>query len=238
MSSSERSLEMSNIESGHPWEIPPFPKRGDGSDRTTYAAVGHAISQWEVIEVEFAHLYSVLVAHSRFDVAANRAYGEPPNFKDRLAKLERMGKRYFTRYPSQENEGEFCQLTSRALHFSARRNDIAHSVARPIHWIRKPPRTIIDGPKKMRWCLVPPHFKRTKFTNGHMPLYVYTSKEILFFAGHFRALALSVNRLTYKLEEPHRASRGILPSPVTALSMALAERTPSEETHQPAPSQA
>jgi hypothetical protein len=144
-----------------PWDIPSFPRRGDRSERVTHAAVGRAMSEWEKVEVSLAHLFSVMLTGSRFDPAANAEYGVALNFKERQANLEKVACKFFCAHPSQEREGTFSSIASRAIRFSARRNDIAHSVARPIQFIIAPKRR----QQLYRWCIVPGHFKKTAGVN-------------------------------------------------------------------------
>jgi hypothetical protein len=212
-----------------PWEIPPIPKRGDRSERVTHAAVGLAMSRWEGLEVSFAHLYSVFETRSRFDTDANRKYGIPLNFRERLAGLERSGGRFFAKHPNQDDEGRFSLVANDARRFSERRNDIAHGIARPIHWVLEPGKSsILSAPYPMQWCIVPPHFKGTKFTRRHLPTYVYTSREIKGFCEFFYEMGMAANRLAHDLERRY-APPTWLQTPrvlVSLLSKALAQRGP------------
>ena len=57
--------------------------------------------------------------------------------------------------------------------FSARRNDVAHSIVRPLQWIVSPK---LEGP--LQFCAVPPHYTGKKFDPQNMPLFIYTSVEL------------------------------------------------------------
>jgi hypothetical protein len=61
----------------NPWDVPPFPVRGDPDEITLYAAKGRAVSHWEKIEVSLCYLYAIFC-------------GEP---WDKVAPIENMENR-------------------------------------------------------------------------------------------------------------------------------------------------
>lgn len=157
---------------------------------------------WEEFEAGLSHVYSAFCAPDRFNEAAMRKYGEPLNFVQRLKGLKTKGDDYFRRRPHQAKEGDFDSLVNLAENFSQRRNDIAHGVPRYIHWILDPnsPVTWLELAPKIAWCVIPPHFKGNKFTKARQPAYVFTSREINYFAGHFWKLIQASARLAHDIE--------------------------------------
>ena len=148
----------------NPWDIPPFPMRGDDDQDTTFAGVGRVLTQWEMIEVELAQIYGWLVMRrDQIEISAPiwraadfwRTDKGPPGGRGCL----------FSAKPHQEAEGEFCTLIAKVCSFSARRNDVAHSIVRPIQWIIAPK---LEGP--LQFCAVPPHYTGKKFDPENMPI--------------------------------------------------------------------
>jgi len=45
----------------YPWDIPAFPEHGDPDSGSTYKMVGYALTQWEELEYQLSHLYSLLI---------------------------------------------------------------------------------------------------------------------------------------------------------------------------------
>jgi hypothetical protein len=180
-----------------PWDVPSFPKHGNKSQATFYAAIGRALMNWEEVEGALAHLYSALTTNTRFDVAANREYGTPDNFAARLHGLDRCGQKYFVTHHSQTLEGDFAKIIKYASGYSTRRNEIAHGRARPIQWVRG---GLWTG--AYQWCVIPAHFRGKKFTKNDRPSYVYTSREMNRFAAAFWEIALWANDLGWRIETP------------------------------------
>src|SRR4029078_13418082 len=67
----------------NPWDIPPFPKRGDFDSNLTYAGVGRVISHWEMLEYKLARLYSAFVGKPD-TYYATQEYGIPNIFRLRF----------------------------------------------------------------------------------------------------------------------------------------------------------
>lgn len=197
---------MSGVATGEfmaePWDIPPFPKQGNASQKVLFAAIGRATAAWADVEVTFAHLLSVFLAGNQFDARANRAYGEKETFAHRQALLTAAAEAHWRKRPDQALEGRLKELMILAMNLSRRRNDIAHGVLRFIHWIREPNSraTLLSGGADLRWCLIPPHFNGKKFTSENRPEYVFTSREINRFAEAFWDLARDSSNLARKVE--------------------------------------
>jgi hypothetical protein len=188
------------------WGRPSSAKRGY-SQRATYEAIGRALMAWEEIEGAFAHLHSAFLTGEKFNTGANREYGEPPNFVQRVERLKTAACCYFIKCPCQDVEGRFNDLVRHALGWSLRRNDVAHGRARPSSWI-------IDGETqgKDRWCIVPAHFRGDKFPDNH-PAYVLSSRQIRRFADAFWELAHQVSDFGQEIEKAQ--NRRALYSPQT-----------------------
>jgi hypothetical protein len=222
----------------NPWDRPPIPNRGNRSDRVLFEAIGRTLNAWEQVEAASAHLYSALLAGNPFDLSANRAYGEPTSFVQRSAGLQRAAQTYFTARPRQDLEAEFDRLVKLAIGYSARRNDIAHGLARFIHWVLEPasPEGLLTAPT-LQWCLVPPHFRKDKFTANNAPLYVLTSWEINEFGHVFWDIARGIANLSYWVLPPRRTLRGIHPLPDVVPYSVRVPRIRKESKPQHKPSQ-
>jgi hypothetical protein len=156
----------------NPWDVPPFPVRGDDDIEHTYAGVGRVLSQWETLELELGFIYGLLLNQLE-DIEAVRRYGEPKIFEERIKGLSAVASEYFKWNPHQETEAELDALLMSARQFAARRNDIAHSIVRPIQWIA---RDMDEGP--LQFCAVPPLYLARKFDARNMPSFVYASVEL------------------------------------------------------------
>lgn len=189
---------MSGAPPPNPWDPPPFPKKGNASQKVLFAAMGAALNAWEEIEMSCAHLYAAFVTGDRFNYVASHAYGESLNFRDRFAMLQREAQKHFIAHPSQPIEAEFCRLAKLITGYSARRNDIAHAHALHIEWVRDPSstNTLLSYGSDLRWCLVPPFFKASKFTARKRPAYVLTSFEMNQYRDVFWDLAHALSNLS------------------------------------------
>ncbi len=194
---------------GEPWDRPPFPKRGNASQRVLFEFIGRALMAWEEVETALAHLYSIFSCGSKFDQAANREYGEPPNFAPRLRRLEERARGYFVAKPCQEQEGEFDNIIRLATAYAPRRNDIAHGVARPVQWVLDPNshESLLSLAGEMQWCVIPPHFRDNKFTSENRPVYVLTSRETNRFSEAFWKITHRATKLATELDPPIFSSR-------------------------------
>jgi hypothetical protein len=107
------------------------------------------------------------------EMEASHRYGEPQIFGERIKGLRLAADVYFQWNPHQDTEADFCNLITKALNFSARRNDVAHSIVQPFQWISS---SKSEGP--LQFCAVPPQYAGKKFDPQNMPLFIYTSVEL------------------------------------------------------------
>jgi hypothetical protein len=181
----------------NPWYRPPLARQGNRSDRVLFESIGRTLNAWEQIESELAHLYSAFLTGDRFDMSANLAYGEPNTIPLRLAKLHRVAKPHWVQHPSQEIEAEFERLSDLVDRYSARRNDIAHGIARPFQWIVTPnlEGLVMISSRHSAWCVIPPHY-RPKTEPGAYPAYLLTSREINAFGAVFLKVTHALSNLS------------------------------------------
>lgn len=172
-------------------------KMGDVSE-LTYAAVGRAMSEWERLEVELAHLYTKFVRLPRHSLIAIRPYGTPINFGNRMDGLENAAGGYFVTAPDQGVEGEFSTIATHCRKWSLRRNEVAHGIVQPVQWIRAfhaGDDDNIDMPDETKYCLLPPHYSPRRFDGANFPNFAYTSIELAKFEGEFYSVGMRVIRL-------------------------------------------
>ncbi len=178
----------------NPWDIPPFPKRGDDNQDTTFAGVGRVLSQWEMIEVVLSHVYAWLVNRPN-EIEATRQYGEgKQSFEQRIKALLVIADAYFRWNPHQETEGELSALSNMTRNFAARRNDVAHCIVRPLQWIVSPG---LDGP--LQFCAMPPDYTGKKFDPQNMPTFAYTSVELTALSNALFYVAQDAEKFKWKL---------------------------------------
>jgi hypothetical protein len=173
----------------HPWDVPPLPTKGDDDIEFTYAGVGRVLSQWETAELELSRIYGLLLNRPD-DIEAIRLYGDPKIFEERAKGLAAAAEQYFRWNPHQDTEAELSELMLLARQFSARRNEVAHSIVRPIG--------NDDGPQ--RFCALPPQYEAKKFDSNDTPAFGYTSVELnALHAALYTELVEPAKRLSFKL---------------------------------------
>lgn len=180
---SEKSLE--------PWSLPPAPEAGDAVVFALYAAVGLAISMWELVEMHLAVLYTLLtseqegeafIVHFRFDGSAG--------FRSRSEKVIEAFDRFAMKRPDQVTEGIFRELMHRAGQLSMRRNDIAHGMAmNSMGWAEGDPTGFLLFPAYQNFRKWPGE-KPSK-----RPAYQLNSTQIDAFASAFVDLRHDIERL-------------------------------------------
>jgi hypothetical protein len=188
------------------WDIPPFDGRGDKTPNPTYEAVGRALSAWEEVEVSLSHLFGIFTGKDPLSLATYAEYGKPSIFSHRADGLQDAASVYFVRNPNQAHEAEFADLICDIRKFSARRNDIAHGIVRPI--VVGPPISIPDDdPAGEPWlqmnyeyCLLPPTYAGRRFGLDRTPQYVLPAAEIMQFQAAFTRLLARVAQLNFRLQ--------------------------------------
>lgn len=106
----------------------------DATAEDTYAAVGLALTRWEIMETGLADLYSVFRGMP-FDKRVMVGFGQRYSTTvRRLAGLADAASRYFVRWPSQEREGEFKRLLFAVETLSLDRHRIAHGLVDLVHF--------------------------------------------------------------------------------------------------------
>lgn len=186
------------------WETPPIPAEGDLDREHTYAGAGHVLSEWEGAEAALSHLYAWFVG-KLFQKEAYDVYGAGRIFRDRAQTFRAGAKTYFVRHPSQPLEGRCDCLAALAEKFSARRNEVAHSVVGHI-WNEQKTRH--------EYLLLPPLYQPRRFGPNDQPGWAYTSISLAHLKAGLRALRSDL--VTYL---------GELRSPGAALLIVLATST-------------
>ena len=143
------------------------------------------------MEYQLSHIYSHFLK-SPAKISTMRQYGTPRIFDQRATKLEKAAEAFFIKHPQQQIEGIFDNLIDRIRRFADRRNEIAHSIVRPLHW-RGSKNTGIE------YGLVPPLFTDRKLDKHHQPKYIYTATELEQFAQAFYGLSEEGARLKMRI---------------------------------------
>lgn len=106
----------------------------DDTERDTFAAIGHVLTQWESIEIGLADLYSLFrgAPFSRHVVGEfGQVYSTTVR---RLAGLAKAADRYFACRPCQQREGDFRLLLEAIERLSIDRHRIAHGIVDRVHF--------------------------------------------------------------------------------------------------------
>jgi hypothetical protein len=183
-----------------PWDPRPWPKRGDDSIETLYAAAGRALSQWERYENTLSLLFSALVA-TALTPAARRAYHAMRTFEDRVCMLRAAAEGYFAEKPDPDLLTELKEILQSAANFAPRRHDIAHGVVD--RYMPYPPGS--TSPEDATYCLYPSGGCSSERDRDNLPAYCLTSAELDYFFSEFYRLqepAASVTMRILKRDQP------------------------------------
>jgi hypothetical protein len=183
---------MAEYNPQHPWN--PLPKEPDGDldTSTLFAAVGEALSTWEIMEGTLGQIFAGLCGSH--EEAPVRAFGRVQSAGGRYDMLEEAfdcssAKRFLAAY-------DFPRLLKDIRCFSARRNEIAHGHA--LTW------EFNGTPKGAFW--VPPSYNSKKHLSREQTariepadelfalplvtgLYAYNSRQINYYRDEFIKLS-------------------------------------------------
>jgi hypothetical protein len=178
-----------------------MPAHGDEDEGRTFEGIGRIVSEWEYVELELGHLYTVLV--DRFgDIEALQEYGSGGLFSQRVSILVRAQEQCFHRTPHQALEGEFDELIQRIRKYADRRHDVAHGIVKPIQWVFPPgDARRVENVIGFQYCVVPPHYKDNHLDPNNLPLYLYTYEEMLQIQGAMHGAMHEVSRYKWKLRQ-------------------------------------
>lgn len=106
----------------------------DATEARTFAAVGLALTRWEVMEAGLADLHSVLRGQP-FDKQVVVEFGQRHSTTtSRIAGVVISADRYFSRWPDQEREGELRRLLTAVAERALDRHRIAHGLVDLVHF--------------------------------------------------------------------------------------------------------
>src|SRR5690242_2766372 len=79
----------------------PIPKKGDDDFNTTYAAIGRALTHWELLEGRVSTLYNNVVRPAHFSYSIQRSFGSlnAPNLKKQM--IAHAAAAFFARFAEQ-----------------------------------------------------------------------------------------------------------------------------------------
>jgi hypothetical protein len=183
-----------------PWDPRPWPKRGDGSIESLYAAAGRALSQWERYENTLSLLFSAFVT-TALTPAAHRAYRAVRTFEDRVEMLRAAAEAYFAEKPDPDLLTQFKEILQSAANFAPRRHEIAHGVVD--HFMPSPPGS--TSPDDATYCLYSSCKRSSERDHGNHPSYCFSSAELDYFFSEFYRLqepAASVTMRILKRDQP------------------------------------
>lgn len=207
----------------NPWDRPgtgsPF-RIGHASPEPLYLAVGKALSEWERLEGEMAHLYSQFLGRGEapeFHIPAVRAFGtltSPATKADMIAAAAEAYFHWLT-FDQRINTNavamqelavvgaELRNILKSYRGWMSRRNDIAHGYAAPTGPWDDNTVTYLLYPSECstnKWCVVVGE-----------PAYAYEAKHISAFGVAFGALETGVRNLCDGLSEVDKKVRALLP---------------------------
>lgn len=175
----------------NPWNVQPLTSLDDSKEKT-YASIGHALSEWEYLELQLSAYFGFFCG-GHDPIIARRAYGCVISFQGRAEMLRAAAEAYFNRYSDDDLSKRFSDLVNSTNRYSARRNEIAHGIVMPLFHDNNDG----QGYRQRGWALVASEYATKK--NELLPLsdlgfqdtrftYAYSSKEIEHYATQFIAL--------------------------------------------------
>ena len=175
------------------WDRRPWPKLGDSNIETTYAAVGRAISRWEIYDGILSVLFSAFISPSFNTKSAMRAYSAVRTFEGRLEMLRAASGAYFDEQPDEKLLAEFKEILRHASCFAPRRNELTHAA---VSFFLANEENSIGTTVTNTYALYPAYasFKERDLKNK--PSYCMTSVEIDYFGEHFLQLQKPVTDLS------------------------------------------
>jgi hypothetical protein len=182
------------------WTRPPKSPKGEPDAKLIFHAVGEALTEWEIVELSFAHLFTVLIESPSY--AAIRAYGSIISPGGRRDALRAASDVFFRGHNMPADEmADFDTLMNHVSLAVSRRNDIAHAMACLYD----------DGNELLGVFLVPPDYSTKKtdpfgneFSSGFIAVdYRYVSRDINSFCLKFRALKDATYQYTLRLDQTY-----------------------------------
>lgn len=207
----------------NPWDRPatgsPF-RMGHATADKLYLAVGQALSKWERLEGEMAHLYSQFLSRGEapyFNIPAVRAFGtlnSPATKADMIAAAaeayfhwlafdERINANEIVMRELKAVETELRNIIKTYRGWMSRRNDIAHGyVAQTGPWDDGTVTHLLYPSEcsTNKWCIVVGE-----------PAYAYEAKHIDSFGSAFEALEAAIKELCDRLSDFDKKVRTLLP---------------------------
>jgi hypothetical protein len=170
-----------------------FPERGDEDVMSTYAAIGIALTKWEIAENAFAHLFGTLVSPTKLSFPAERAYGSVQSARGRKDLILSAAEVFFRNFPEQESDKELKKLMADYDRAGARRNEFAHGIVAAHVW---------QGRHDFTGYYLGPSFWNTNKRGVHLePVYIYNTDQINSFSEKFGALTSRAFELQRKIRD-------------------------------------
>ena len=175
-----------------------LPKAGDIDVAKTYAAVGHALSSWEMhVEMQIAYLYNVVVRPDHISFAIKRSFGTLNAPTAKRPMIAAAAVVFFARFPEPEASGKGLErdlekVLADYATGAARRNAFAHGIVAP---------HVADHAAITGFYVGPNFVSPGKRDINLTPEYLYSSEEIAAYAGAFYVFETRIRTLCTHLLE-------------------------------------
>jgi hypothetical protein len=164
------------------WARPPLPTRGGRTERTTWKAVGEALSVWCQYEEALGRLFGILITGDFPSPQCTRAFGAIRTFEARRDMLREAGRAYFA-YFAQTAEAQHQTFRSIITEASAAvtiRNDLAHGAVMPY---------VPQGTSNtIGYCLLPSYYDSRKRDISNIPEFAYNVVTIKNYVASVRQI--------------------------------------------------
>ncbi len=188
------------------WSVPPLKMPGDDTEEITYAAVGYALTKWELLEFRLSQFYSRLTGKSPNKYETIVDYSKGATFRSRASTLKNALCAYSTSHHCQSLEGKILALIDEAIRASDRRNEIAHGVVRQFSWgVDFTTAREVNGQMMITvettYYLVPAAYNSRYVSSDSGHKYAYTSQNIRAIGDLFANLTLEAEETLLSLPE-------------------------------------
>lgn len=173
-----------------PWRSVPTSDKGDPSPGQLFHSIGIALTVWEKMQAELTMLFAVLVWCNSYPLI--RAFGAQISVTAKIDMLRFAARAGFTAEGDKEILERVERFLSEVNSFNQRRNDIAHGVVS--HYAH-------EGTALGYY--LGPHLSTTKkfdmMTSPEPDSYLWTAKQVQYYAGQFFRLRQEADALRQKI---------------------------------------
>lgn len=195
---------------GNPWDVRSPSHHGDHDPTILHAAVGRALSAWELLELDWARVYSVFIWKHPYEAVHEPQYKNARIFRERMGIIDTAAKTYFMQRPNQESEGEYDRLKDETVHLADRRNDIAHGLVTNVGSVSYNTAEVMQGKFHPLHMLCPAMYRSKQYITAPpklpFPGYSWTADDIDAYSRSFTDWRPKILSFFVRIRDERQAS--------------------------------